>query len=134
MCRPSPETGVAPFRPDVKCCSFFPHLPNFAVGGILNDTSPETDIGRHSVEARIAAKVGVTPFGLDAPATYALLYAQADHAFGVARGLRCPHYIEAGGLCGILAIPKRYLLDVLLSGRAGIRRTGVLAPSPVFAE
>jgi hypothetical protein len=101
MCRQSGENEAKRFRPDVKCCSFFPHLPNFALGGVLNDTSSETDIGRASVEARIAAKIGVTPFGLDAPPTYALLYTHADNAFGVSRALRCPHYIEAGGLCGI---------------------------------
>jgi hypothetical protein len=94
---------VEGFRPDVKCCSFFPHLPNYSVGAILSDLSSETDRGRASVQARIDAKVGVTPLGLDAPATYRALYANmSPGTFGVSRAMRCPHYIdEGGGLCGI---------------------------------
>jgi hypothetical protein len=101
MCRPTRDASAQRFRPDVKCCGFFPRLSNFTVGAILSDTSPETDIGRASVEARIDAKSGVTPLGLDWPAKYALLYTHADNAFGHSRTMRCPHYIEDGGLCGI---------------------------------
>jgi hypothetical protein len=106
MCR-TPERFVTPnaktFRPDVKCCTFMPHLPNFSVGGVLGGTSKEGERGRASVEQRIAGRIGVTPLGLDAPATYHLLYANSrTEAFGVSRALRCPHYIdEGGGLCGI---------------------------------
>lgn len=101
MCRRPAKSEAKSFRPDVKCCSFYPHLPNFTVGGVLNDTSPETDAGRASVDVRITDRIGVTPFGLDAPATYTLLYTNADNAFGISRGLRCPHFVEPGGLCGI---------------------------------
>jgi hypothetical protein len=100
MCRPARGASQA-FRPDVKCCSFMPRLANFTVGGVLNDRSPETDVGRSSVEARIDERIGVSPFGLDWPAKYALLYTHADNTFGRSRAMRCPHYIDDGGLCGI---------------------------------
>jgi hypothetical protein len=100
MCRPS-RGALKAFRPDTKCCSFLPRLANFIVGAVLNDRSPETDIGRSSVEARIDERFGVTPLGLDWPAKYALLYTHADSMFGRSRAMRCPHYIDDGGLCGI---------------------------------
>jgi hypothetical protein len=91
------------FQPDVKCCSFMPHLPNFSVGGILADNSPEAARGRASVELRIDNQIGVTPFGIDATPVYNVLYANGKvDGFGLSRTLRCPHYIdESGGLCGI---------------------------------
>ena len=91
------------FRPDVKCCTYVPHLPNFAVGAILADQSPAATLGRRSVEQRIDARIGVTPIGIDAPPIFDVLYASSrDSAFGVSRALLCPHYVnEGGGLCGI---------------------------------
>jgi hypothetical protein len=102
MCRPTAESTARHFRPDTKCCTFYPYLSNYSVGGILNDTSPESDFGRATVEARIDAKFGVTPLGLDAPPTFYVLYKNGGNsAFGANRSLRCPHYIEDGGLCGV---------------------------------
>jgi hypothetical protein len=105
MCKPSSAapSEEARFHPDVKCCTFMPHLPNYVVGQIVRDDTPDGREGRATVSARIDAGLGVTPFGLDATPMYALLYAhKKTHTFGTSRALRCPHYIErAGGLCGI---------------------------------
>src|SRR6516162_3798236 len=51
------------FNPEVKCCSFMPHLWNFLVGGVLEDDQADP-VGRTSVEARIDRGVAVTPLGL----------------------------------------------------------------------
>jgi hypothetical protein len=91
------------FDPATKCCTYIPSLPNFLVGRILDDHSPEAAAGRASVEQRIDARVGVTPLGMQTPQVQALLYeAGGVSTFGRARTLRCPHYREeAGGACGI---------------------------------
>ncbi|HEY6506450.1 MAG TPA: hypothetical protein VIY56_00470 [Vicinamibacterales bacterium] len=90
------------FDPRVKCCTYVPALPNFLVGRILLDTSPETRPGRASVQARIAAGIGVTPEGLGPPPVFAVLYARgAADTFGQAVDLRCPHYQADSGNCGI---------------------------------
>lgn len=89
------------FDPRSKCCTYVPSLPNFLVGRILRDRSPESAAGRASVEARIEAGVGVTPAGLAQPPVYGLRYRSAADAFGRSVALRCPHYLADTGTCGI---------------------------------
>ena len=98
---PTPE--VVHFRPDTKCCTYQPHLPNYLVGAILSDTEPAMAEGQRRVRAHIAGKVGVTARWL-APSRKrsALFRAARDASFGRSLTLRCPYYVdEAGGLCSI---------------------------------
>ncbi len=89
------------FEPAIKCCSYLPELHNFLTGQILNAQDPDMQAGRRTVEARIAAGAGVTPLGLAPAADYMLLYRHSRPAFGRSKALRCPHYLEEGGHCGI---------------------------------
>lgn len=107
MCMPL--AGAAPsipstvfFHPQTKCCTYLPRLPNFLVGRILADETPEMQLGRASVEQRIRKGVAVTPLGLAADAHFKLVYAAGRGAtFGRSLALRCPHYLEEGGICGV---------------------------------
>lgn len=91
------------FLPETKCCTYFPALPNYLVGRILEDGDPAFAAGRATIEKRIEARIGVTPVGLATPPVHSLLYQQSRPlAFGRSRRLRCPHYQEeTGGRCGI---------------------------------
>jgi len=101
MCE-SLAPGAESFNPATKCCTYLPVLPNYLVGGILADTSPEGAAGRASVEARIARRIAVTPLGLSRPAVPDLLYQFGSvRGFGHSLAMRCPHYLEEGGRCGI---------------------------------
>jgi hypothetical protein len=106
-CAMCPPKGVAVgsqsyyFDPNVKCCSFVPKLRNFLVGRILSDDDPTAWPGRMTVEKRIAEGVSVTPLGLGVPPAYDALCRNNQGAFGRSRSLRCPHYIEDSGRCGI---------------------------------
>lgn len=91
------------FDPAVKCCTYLPTLYNFLVGRILSDQDPASRQGRETVAARIAQGIGVFPLGLMQTPTYALLYGKSTQSFGKSRSLKCPHYIEDGGLCGVWA-------------------------------
>lgn len=96
------SAGSLFFDPRSKCCTYIPELPNFLVGNILLDTTPEAQPGRESVRARIAAGLQVTPLGLDKPPQFAVLYSSAaSELFGRATDLRCPHYLADSGGCGI---------------------------------
>jgi hypothetical protein len=105
MCPPPgkrPATGVF-FSPDVKCCSYMPTLPNFLVGRMLRDHDPAFVVGRQTIEARLAARVAVTPLGLGPTPSHAALYDEkGDRTFGQNRALICPHFVsEGGGRCAI---------------------------------
>lgn len=106
MCKPPEKAGtghLVQFDPRSKCCTYVPILPNFLVGQILLDESPDNADGRASVALRIAEGVGVSPLGLMPSPEYSLIYKYTGtETFGRASGLRCPHYVDhAGGLCGI---------------------------------
>ena len=104
MCANGPVLpGEKAFDPNTKCCTYVPALPNFLVGRILQDRDPEARAGRESVEARMLAKIAVTPLGIGvtAPKTAHLRLAARHDGFGRTPSLRCPHYVEDGGKCGI---------------------------------
>lgn len=93
--------ALATFHPDTKCCTYTPALRNFQIGAILADTSPEMAFGRDTLRERLKAKVGVTPLGFTWLADYEARYDDLEDEFGMHPEMRCPHYIEQGGLCGI---------------------------------
>jgi hypothetical protein len=102
--RESARPAAAPFfNPETKCCTYLPVLPNFLVGRMLADVSPEFTRGRASLEARLSARVAVSSLGIGRDAAYDLLYVTRGRSlFGRARSMRCPHYLdEGGGQCGI---------------------------------
>ena len=94
-----PASAVYAFRPDVKCCVSMPDLPNFLVGRILADE--DLPHGRTSTEARIAQRIGVTPWGIRGTPAYKLLHKKSVNAVGRSTSLRCPHFVVDDGTCGI---------------------------------
>jgi hypothetical protein len=90
------------FDPRVKCCTYIPELPNFLVGRILLDTSPEAAAGRESLLGRLAVVQDATPLGLAQPPAFAVVYgAGGATTFGRGLQLRCPHFLPDTGGCGI---------------------------------
>lgn len=91
------------FRREVKCCTFQPELPNFLVGHLLADSSPELAKGRAVLESKIAAGVAVTPVGVGVTAQVAEEHQRRKlEGFGRDEALLCPYYdASAGGLCSI---------------------------------
>ncbi len=105
MCPPPgviAREGVEYFRPDTKCCTYWPTLANYLVGALLSDPDPGLAEGQRRIRARIASGDHVTPRWLAAPPEYKeRLEARREREFGRSLELRCPYYIEDGGLCGI---------------------------------
>ena len=99
--RPGERAPERLFDAATKCCTFYPHLWNFNVGGVLaGGESPAAT----TILARIAGGAGVSPLGIASPAVYRTIYNQATKSFGSfgrVPQLRCPFYIEVGGMCGI---------------------------------
>ena len=101
MCPPPDDTPteIYPFRPDIKCCAHTPRLPNFLVGQIL--ASEEMEHGVASLSKQIEARSGVDPLGVGASAAQRLLYDNSVNVIGRSRKLRCPHFVDEDGSCGI---------------------------------
>jgi hypothetical protein len=99
LSRPGAPPPPIPFHPAVKCCTYYPMLPNFLVGGVLSaGDSPALRI----LEERLQARLWVTPLGIDKPPEYRLLYETSTRqagVFGRVPRLRCPFYVD--GKCGI---------------------------------
>jgi len=105
MC-PKPDQPTSPnvnyFSPSTKCCTFFPILPNYLIGELLSDSSPDRKEGRSRIQAMIKNKTGVYPHGIFPPADYFARYAHdQEKGFGKQEDLLCPYYIKEGGLCGV---------------------------------
>src|SRR5262245_3461735 len=77
------------FLPNVKCCGFNPAVPNFLVGGILSNDTPEFAEGRALFE-RMAPMQSVGPLGVGPSDLYNFFY--ACKPFGQVVQLRCPYY------------------------------------------
>ncbi|MFO0547697.1 MAG: hypothetical protein U0271_04865 [Polyangiaceae bacterium] len=87
--------GSAYFEPGVKCCTYQPTLPNYLVGALLDDPSPELAEGQRRARDRIRARIGVTPGWLAPPRKFYVLHEAARAAaFGRSRALLCP-YLDA---------------------------------------
>jgi hypothetical protein len=101
MCKP-PDVMTAQdriFNPSTKCCTYIPVLPNFLVGGILQDDDAGFAESK-SLFQREGEKLIVSPAGVEPPWHYWWHY--YEKPFGEIERLRCPYYIESdGGLCGI---------------------------------
>lgn len=96
------KLAIAFFRPDIKCCSYHPTLPNYLVGCILSDESASLETGRARMRQKIAGRIGVTPEWLAAPRKYLVLLAAArESSFGRADALLCPYYERESGGCSI---------------------------------
>lgn len=97
-----PVSGVVYFRPDTKCCTYHPYLPNFLVGAALADPDPALEEGRRRLRARIQSRVSVTPLWLAPPRKQSVLFTAARRSsFGRSLMLRCPYFEPNGGLCTI---------------------------------
>jgi hypothetical protein len=87
------------FFPFAKCCTSMPVLPNFLVGGILQDTDPAFAEGRMQFE-REAPNAASNPLQIGLSLSGWVL--RGLRPFGKSEIQRCPYFIpRQGGMCGI---------------------------------
>jgi len=90
------------FSPVSKCCTHYPNLQNYMVGGLLSNTDRELDEGRHRIRQQIKHRIGVTPHGVLRPHKYHLLLTHTQPKyFGRSERLICPYYNREKGMCTI---------------------------------
>lgn len=94
------------YNPAVKCCTYFPSLPNYLVGGALSVDTPGGEVLRSFVADEGGTKAEVTPLGVTTNLKFKTVYETVgQEVFGHDAELICPYAIEAdtpeGPLCGI---------------------------------
>lgn len=95
------ELSASYFRPDTKCCTYHPALPNYLVGAVLADERPELAEGKTRIRAQIQKRLGVSPQRLSPSKKWTLLYRAAmESSFGRSLLLRCP-YLDDEERCSI---------------------------------
>ncbi len=94
--------GVNYYSVDAKCCTFFPKLSNYLVGGILTDATTEMEEGRRRILKIIESRVGVNPYGIFPPKKYSILHKHgSEKSFGKNQSMLCPYYVRELGTCSV---------------------------------
>lgn len=87
------HSALSPYNPLTKCCTYWPSLPNYSVGGVLQDNSEESARGRSRIQAAVAS-LDAVPRGLGVPLDYQLKYSTYRDGFGRNTELLCPYFDE----------------------------------------
>lgn len=89
------------YRPDLKCCTFDPWVPNFMVGAILEDPAVAA-AGRAAVAAKLGSIEECSPLGLRPSTKFQRRFLRkSEHEFGNRADWLCPYYDRANANCGI---------------------------------
>jgi hypothetical protein len=88
------------YREDLKCCTFYPFLPNYAVGAVLSD--PKLAKGREVIENIIKENKYSLPIGLVPPVKYQMTFRKRKPGdFGNIETWLCPYFDKTGNQCSI---------------------------------
>lgn len=93
-----PTRDPGPFLPHLKCCTYFPFVPNFGLGAMLLDDSPALRVRLKTAEAQ-----GVLlPMGLSASSERQVLSESFGlQGFGQQSELLCPFFDTAKLGCSV---------------------------------
>lgn len=88
------------YKENLKCCTFHPYLPNYAVGALLLE--PKKTSGILKIEEKIKNKQFALPIGIMAPFDYQLSFlSKNENDFGNRADLLCPYFSVADNQCSI---------------------------------
>ncbi len=86
------------YKSHLKCCTFFPFLPNYAVGGILQLNLPAASVVKHKISNQNFS----LPLGIFPDLDYQFRFQnKKDKDFGNKENLLCPYYLKDTQNCGI---------------------------------
>lgn len=88
------------YRPDLKCCTFHPFLPNYMVGALLLD--PSAEAGQKILRDKMARREYALPLGMVAPVKYQVEFNHRQEGdFGQREDWLCPYYNKEKQLCNV---------------------------------
>lgn len=99
----SPQPVKKRYRVDLKCCTFYPFLPNYAIGAILSDTSLKYKTAQETLKSLIQKRRYALPIGMVAPVRYQLDFKSRKKDFGREEDWLCPYYDRGLQQCSMWA-------------------------------
>ncbi len=86
------------YKGDLKCCTYFPFLPNYSLGACIDYSSRFKEILKNKIKGREF----VLPLGLMPSWSYRVAYRfKSSLDFGNREDLLCPFYVKSSGQCEI---------------------------------
>lgn len=99
MARPKNRAKIH-YKPELKCCTFHPFLPNFLVGAILLDDSLKA--GAEVLREKIRRREYALPIGMVAPVRYQMNFKERlENEFGQREDLLCPYFNKENNNCNV---------------------------------
>lgn len=91
-----------PYRADLKCCTFHPWIPNYAVGELLGSQSETTAHGREVLRKKIRRREYALPLGVVPSVRYQVEFnGRQAGEFGQREDWLCPYYVKSSQSCGL---------------------------------
>lgn len=86
----------------LKCCTFQPYLPNYAVGAVLSDGSGRFHKAQSTIRKMIQERRYVLPIGIVPSPRYQILYKKnKPQIFGRDENFLCPYFDREALQCGL---------------------------------
>lgn len=88
------------YKENLKCCTFHPYLPNYAVGALLEQANKT--VGILKIQKKIEQLEFSLPIGVLAPFEYQLKFlSKEENEFGNREDLLCPYFDQQKNQCSI---------------------------------
>jgi hypothetical protein len=92
------------FRPDARCCTFYPSLPNYLAGALLEGRSAALREGRGRLRRLLLDPGGADALAVGPPPGQGRRHARwSDRGFGRWHSLLCPYFRRGANDCSIWA-------------------------------
>lgn len=89
------------YQANLKCCTYFPFMPNYLVGAILESEDTAESI-RQEIQSRIKKRVYALPIGIVPPIPHQVEFNhRKKNDFGNRADWLCPYYSLSENNCGI---------------------------------
>lgn len=100
----SPIPRAERYEENLKCCTYYPFLPNFAVGAVLANESARYEMAKTTLRSFIEQRRYSLPIGMLAPIRYQLEFKKRKKGdFGQREDWLCPYYNKGENQCSLWA-------------------------------
>lgn len=90
------------YKEDLKCCTFWPFIPNYIVGAILSESKERYGYAQRVIKELIKNKDCCLPIGIVAPSWYQVAFKRnKPKVFGKNKKFLCPYYQKESNNCSI---------------------------------